>query len=324
MESSNIPDLLRICQDDLDLAIDAICKLVKKVSVGKSENHKTKLLAKMQEFAKVLIQKPPLEKRTNELPSEDNVPAKKIKLDSGRKVQLPNEIWLQIMSYLKTKDLFRSFNLVCKHFKSLTLDSSAIKYIDVVKNINDKEDYQNVVKRLKSSKCLKGISIHENYKYVTHLIAQTLKLNPNVKSIKLERPPPYLTNGRQHQNTPLSQKIITGIANSSVENLAFINVKLSPDFALSIGKMKTLKSLSIKVDSSFDMANLLIELANNSKHLEAIELSGVFHLYEEIDTFFKRCRTLKKLKLENVFNLVNDRAGKNRARPNRAGSVIFT
>ena len=85
MDSSNIPDLLQICQDDLDLAIDAVYKLVKKVSVGKSENHKTKLLAKMQEFANVLIKKPPLEKRTNELPTEDCVPAKKVKLDSDRK-----------------------------------------------------------------------------------------------------------------------------------------------------------------------------------------------------------------------------------------------
>ena len=306
MESSNIPDLLRICQDDLDLAIDAICKLVKKVSVGKSENHKTKLLAKMQEFAKVLIQKPPLEKRTNELPSEDNVPAKKIKLDSGRKVQLPNEIWLKIMSYLKTKDLLKNFNLVCKHFKSLTLDSSAIKYIDVVKDLYAKEDYQNVVKVIKRAKCLRGISIHENYKHVTHLIAQTLKSNPNVKSIKLERPPPYLTIGRQHQNTPLSPKIIKGIMNSSVENLALINVKFGLDIASCISKMKTLKSLNIKVDSSFDMVEFLIELANNSKYLQAVELSGVFHLYEGIDTFFKSCHTLRKLKLENVFNYSDD------------------
>ena len=48
-----------------------------------------------------------------------------------RSVHLPNEIWLKIMNYMITKDIFRSFDLVNKHFNKLTLD---INYLQV-KNI---------------------------------------------------------------------------------------------------------------------------------------------------------------------------------------------
>ena len=238
MEDSKIPDFLQLCQNDLDLVIEALAKMTKKVSNGNNEIHKTKLLTKMLDFAKVLIQKPPLEKRTIDLPSEDSVPAKKIKIDAERKAELPNEIWLKIMSYLKTKDLLKSFNHVCKHFKSLTLDSSAIKYLDVAKDLNDKEDYQNIVKVIKRSTCLRSIGIHQNYKYVTLLISHALKSNPNLKSIKLVRL------AWNHQNMTLSPTILNGIANSSVKKLELQHIKIGPDIASSIGKMKMLKCLN--------------------------------------------------------------------------------
>ena len=55
MEVPNVLDLLELCDNDLDLAIKAVDKLVKKVSNGKSENCKTKLMVKMQEFANALL-----------------------------------------------------------------------------------------------------------------------------------------------------------------------------------------------------------------------------------------------------------------------------
>ena len=67
MEVPNVLDLLELCENDLDLAIKAVDKLIKKVSDGKSENCKTKLLAKMQDFAKVLIQQPHLRKRATSI-----------------------------------------------------------------------------------------------------------------------------------------------------------------------------------------------------------------------------------------------------------------
>ena len=85
MESlQNIPNLLEFCQNDLDLAIEAVNNLVKEVSNGNQKNHKSKLLAKMKEFTKVLLQNPPSQKRSNELPQEATIPKKKIKLHSKK------------------------------------------------------------------------------------------------------------------------------------------------------------------------------------------------------------------------------------------------
>ena len=53
------------------------------------------------------------------------------KLKVKRSIHLPDEIWLKIMNYLKTTDIFGSFALVDRHFNQLTLD---INYLQV-KNI---------------------------------------------------------------------------------------------------------------------------------------------------------------------------------------------
>ena len=67
MEVPNVLDPLELCDNDLDLAIKAVDKLVKKVSNGKSENCKTKLLAKMQDITNALLQKPQLEISDNQM-----------------------------------------------------------------------------------------------------------------------------------------------------------------------------------------------------------------------------------------------------------------
>ena len=48
-------------------------------------------------------------------------------LSVKRSIHLPNEIWLKIINYLKTKDIFRRFALVNKLFNQLTLDTGSIK-----------------------------------------------------------------------------------------------------------------------------------------------------------------------------------------------------
>ena len=104
----------------------------------------------------------------------------------------------------------------------------------------------------------------------------------------------------------ISQKILNVIANSSVEKLEFQNIRLNQDVKSSIGKMKTLKSLSTIGKFDFNVVSFLIELGNNSEQLEAIELSESFHAHG-IGTFLKaRCNTLKKLKLKGVFYYQND------------------
>ena len=63
---------------------------------------------------------------------------KNIKLDLEQKVTLPDEVWLKIMSYIKTKDLFQNVALVCKHFHNLTMDGDSVKFLEVTNISNDK------------------------------------------------------------------------------------------------------------------------------------------------------------------------------------------
>ena len=62
-------------------------------------------------------------KRPND-PRSEPIADKNIKLDLEQKVTLPDELWLKIFSFLKTKDLFLQIALVCNHFNNLTLDGS--------------------------------------------------------------------------------------------------------------------------------------------------------------------------------------------------------
>ena len=45
--------------------------------------------------------------------------------------KLPNELWMKILTYLPTHDIFANFSLVNKHFHGLTLNPSSIKYIQM-------------------------------------------------------------------------------------------------------------------------------------------------------------------------------------------------
>ena len=69
-----------------------------------------------------------------------------------RSIHLPNEIWLKIMNYLKTTDIFGSFALVDKHFNQLTL---AINYLQVKNIEGNPSKHYDVLKVL--SRCEKLI-----------------------------------------------------------------------------------------------------------------------------------------------------------------------
>ena len=88
---------------------------------------------------------------------------KNFKMDLPKNIQLPNEIWLKIMNYLKTKDVFGNFALVCKSFNNLTMDHGAIKHIHI-SNFKTEEDNKRMEKTLQVLKhChqLRSLSIDE-------------------------------------------------------------------------------------------------------------------------------------------------------------------
>ena len=87
--------------------------------------------------------------------------AKNINLDLEQKITLPDELWLKIMSYLESKDLFLKVALVCKHFRNLTYGGDSVKFLEVRK-IPPKKMFEKVMEILKRSKSLKGLNINLN------------------------------------------------------------------------------------------------------------------------------------------------------------------
>ena len=110
---------------------------------------------------------------------------KKVKLDPGIKVELPNEIWTKIMSYLNSEDLFQNVNLVCRHFYNI--HRSAAKYLEV-KNIKKKDHFKTVIKVLSDCKSLKMFKIEGNCftkSYMDEIIKQALISCQNIKTLKV-------------------------------------------------------------------------------------------------------------------------------------------
>ena len=84
--------------------------------------------------------------------------AKKRKIVQKQCPDLPNEIWLKILNFMNSKDIFTNFARVSKNFHILTLDPSSVRVLDLVK-INTKEKYQKAMKVLKRSNKLHGVTI---------------------------------------------------------------------------------------------------------------------------------------------------------------------
>ena len=80
------------------------------------------------------------------------LPYRKRKQGPKMTVDLPNELWLRIFSYLPTETILGSLSLVSKRFNSLTQDPTLIKTIML--NGIDKYDLEQVTKVItRSCKC---------------------------------------------------------------------------------------------------------------------------------------------------------------------------
>ena len=98
--------------------------------------------------------------------------------------KLPNELWMKILTYLPTKNIFKNFALVNKHFHGLTLDPSAIKYLQ----IKDVQCHQvgKMEKVLKRCKNLKELSITKNTDdYNDDFVMKAMEITKNLESVKI-------------------------------------------------------------------------------------------------------------------------------------------
>ena len=233
-----------------------------------------------------------------------------------RSVHLPNEIWLKIINYLKTKDIFGSFVLINKYFNQITPDISAIKYLQV-KNIGaNPSKHYNVLKVLSQCEKLIEFSIEDTncdeYQFKSCII-KAMESIQNLKSLKILKSH-AINHGTDFANDNRSEaaieaanlKFLECLEKSRLENLEFKEVSLTPQVLDVICKMKNLKRLSIKNDTRFE--NEFIEnLANSENQLEAIEFQQPF-LYQDQEhvekalkeLFYQKQDTLKSIYLKNL------------------------
>ena len=247
----------------------------------------------------------------NKVETDANQVEKNFEYNSGKTVTLPEEVWLKIMNYLKTKDMFLNFGLVSKFFNGLTLDSRAVKYLELA-NISYEKKFNQVLELIKRSNHIKVLQIksivssefdpHEIY--WNRLMCQALK-SSNLKSIKilLQRGP--------WSNERLAFKDAQEIVRYGkyLEKLEINKYIFLDDGQLDeISKITTLKSLKIGCLS----IKSLVDIAQNCKQLEKISIfknindrgsRKILHkrLREAFDTFFKeRSDTLKEFRIEEI------------------------
>ena len=82
---------------------------------------------------------------------------------------LSNEVLLKIFQYLSTYEILRHIALVCKNFRSISLDSSLIKEIFLKPNI-DESSQEYICQALSRSRCLNTVTIKS--KKSSHLLSQ--------------------------------------------------------------------------------------------------------------------------------------------------------
>ena len=214
-------------------------------------------------------------KRSIDTDSENEPIGKKnFKPDLEQKVTLPDEVWLKIMSYIKTKDLYHNVALVCKRFHNLSEDGDAVKFLKVT-NISNNKLFRKVQQILKQSKSLKGLKIDidstldKNKKiqkeFLNKLCVQALTTNGNLKLLSIKQ--------FGYKNATLFTETLDCLIQHGKElqhyELAFL--KQIP-FA-HVKNLKKLKSLRIRRVNFADFdPNDLVSLAKNCTNLEVMKI----------------------------------------------------
>ena len=279
-EKTSIPNLLKIFQSK------DFQSFAHEVHTGNDENLKLKLQNYLLKLANLYENSRTNKKRPFENETNGSL-RKKVKIDTNKAPNLPQEIWLKIMNYLKTNDLFLNFGMVCKFLNGLTLDSRAVKYLDV-NDIDDKTKYNQVSKVIKRSKFLIKIKIESSKSYWKQLICQALK-SARLKTLKI------LNQNAKRQSFGLENAKKLVKLGKCIEELEISddNINLESEVLHEISKIKTLKS--VKIPCFTDQS--LVNFANNCKELEKLEklTLKVSHLTRNDCESISQLRGLKEL-----------------------------
>ena len=296
MDSENNPDdVLIVYENEFDKFIHDFEKFAREVFNGRNENEKTKLHKKLEEFLTFKdhykkkhdsekLENLLTQSRKRQMTSLVHLNSKKRKLEPTKLFDVPNEIWLKIMSYLKFSDVLKNFNLVCKHFNNLSLDSSAIKYIQL-KGIKDRKLYNQAITVMKRSKTIHEIIIY-NCSYLNVFLFHAFKSRAGLRKLKLQE---MSVNSNSFHNSKLFQ---------GLHRLEFINMDIPDKTLLEVAKIKTLKSLKLRM-CVFNGTNVI------PKRTEIMK--------DCIKALAENCQQFEELHLDNVTELDLEDIGKIKA-----------
>ena len=297
-DATNMSQSLQSCQNKLDLLMQCFGDLVKYAVHENEDEKKMELLTfihnsnkSMEKFTEMLFKEPKIKRlKQRSFETTGGVPDKKLKLSPSPLMDLPNETWMKILSYLPTYDILKNFNLTCKHFHSLAINPSAIKFIQLnLQKIEESTQYQEFVKLLKRSKALNKLIINGHGR-MNHVLSHAFKS----KRLKILEVSTF--------DGTLSKKNLEHLKNSRIAVLKLDEIILKDDAMQQIGAMKMLKSVRIWNSLGarpMNISDLIKNFIDAKIAIEDLALGRSMEL--NVSTLSKfleeRAESLKKLKI---------------------------
>ena len=191
--------------------------------------------------------------KPKEFEANEEVPPSKRAKKEPVHIDLPDELWIKILQFMKNYDVFKNFALTCKRFNTLSLDTGTIKYLDLIRVCE--LDRESVLKVLKRSKVMTKIEIH-NCTLFADILSTSLKSSSRLKSVTIDC-----------KNDKKQVKKINTVLEKFGKNLEVLSLGVGGYFYITeaaIIKLTNLKILDLHGDTQLTSKNL-IALATNSK-----------------------------------------------------------
>ena len=180
---------------------------------------------------------------------------------------VPNEIWMKIIGYLKTEDVFLGFGQVCKRFNDLTHDPTAIKSFEFLNGDSIlSTGIEKVLKILRRSKSLKRIVLD---RYADFFIEDAVFSNPQLKSVTL-----YGIQNDSFSKIVESLTKAKGIKHLEILNSYYGYKPFDVKLLMNIADIKNLKTLRLNLSKQGIDADFIKKISLSCSNLETIELSN--------------------------------------------------
>ena len=271
---------------DLDLPLKSFEKFVENVASNGDEGQKAKVLKKLKDFYELIT--------SQKNRGSSKVLEAKTQSQPSRKVEIPEipyEIWVKIMNYLSTNDIFYTLALVNRNSYQLTKDSKALKYLTLKElSKSDKNRFDKGMKFLKSCKNLVELTIINrlNNEQRKDVVDAALRASPNLKSLNItgsgseecychdfDAPMHVVEEHDGYFGDELDLDVVKTLRKrkTKLENLTLTETYANHLVMDEISKIETLKSLRVlDVETCITTPKVLESLAFNKNQLETIEI----------------------------------------------------